>query len=293
MQANSEPLVTIGLPTYNRPGGLQKCLQSILNQTYKNLEIIISDNHSTDEQVQQIILTAAANDKRIKHFRQPVNIGLEGNFNFVFSKASADLFTWVSDDDYFDTNYIEACVTFLKNNPDYVLCSGIARYYYKNEFYFVENMLPVANKSAAFRVFSFFKKMEKNGKFYGVFRNKLFLQEPLTKTIGCDWNFMAKLAIFGKLGFSEKTFYHRSLDGNSSSRRKMINRAGFKNLKSLFFETYTAYLIASNIFNDISVKHQFTFVVRNTISIIVFFQIHYLILLNVIRKRLGYKKNKM
>jgi hypothetical protein len=79
MQANSEPLVTIGLPTYNRPAGLKKCLQTIGSQSYKNLEIIISDNCSTDEKVQEVILEFAAKDSRIKHFRQTVNIGLEEN----------------------------------------------------------------------------------------------------------------------------------------------------------------------------------------------------------------------
>ena len=112
------PLVSVGVPTFNRPVGLKKCLEHLLQQTYRNLEIIISDNCSTDPDVQRIIQDHVSKDKRVKHFRQPENIGLENNFNFLYAASSAPYFIWMSDDDYFDANYIEECVKFLENNGD-------------------------------------------------------------------------------------------------------------------------------------------------------------------------------
>lgn len=287
LQANSEPLVTIGLPTYNRPAGLKKCLETIINQSYKNLEIIISDNCSTDETVQRVILEFASKDSRIKHFRQPVNIGLEENFNFVYAKAMAGYFTWMSDDDHFDSNYVEECVKFLENNPGHILCSGVAKYYSGSNFLFDEQMFKLDRPSAFKRVFSFFKQAGKNGNFYGVFRNHQLKAKPIGEHVGCDWSFMAKIAILGKLSYVSTTAYHRSADGNSGTRKKMVQKFRLNKLKTLFFETYSAYQISSHIFDEDRVKEKFNSTQRACIVSLVFFQLNYKFFMNFVRKKIG------
>ena len=114
LQAYSMPLVTIGLPTYNRPAGLRKALEWILKQTYPNLEIIISDNCSTDQNVQIVTAEFLAKDSRIRVFRQKENIGLENNFNFVYAQSTAPYFIWMSDDDFFDA-ISDSSVKFLSS----------------------------------------------------------------------------------------------------------------------------------------------------------------------------------
>lgn len=281
---NEKPLVTIGLPTYNRPDGLQKCIESIASQTYANLEIIISNNCSTDIRVQSIIDAFADSDSRVRAIRQPVNIGLEENFNAVFAASSADYFIWMSDDDYFDPDYVEKCVLFLENNKSYVLCSGVAKYYSGNQYLFDETMFPVNQKTIFLRLFTYFRKVDKNGNFYGVFRNRLFLEKPIKPHIGCDWSFMAKLAIMGKLYFLDSVCYHRSIEGNSGTRRKMIQKFKFNKFQALFFETYSAYLIATNIFNDKTVADQLNIISRKTIVLMIFFQINYRLFMKFVRK---------
>ena len=76
---NQYPLVSIGIPTYNRNEGIRKTLESIWSQHYPNLEIIISDNNSTDN-TQEIIEGIARNHPDIKYWRQETNIGMAGNF---------------------------------------------------------------------------------------------------------------------------------------------------------------------------------------------------------------------
>lgn len=284
MQANSEPLVTVGLPTYNRPAGLKKCLETIISQSYKNLEIIISDNCSTDELVQQVILEFAAKDNRIKHFRQPVNIGLEENFNFVYAKATAGYFTWMSDDDYFDTNYVAECVQFLQRNAGYVLCSGIAKYYSGNAFLFDEAMFKVDKAGALNRVVTYFSKAGKNGNFYGVFRNHLLQAKPIGEHVGCDWSFMAKMAILGKLSYVSSTAYHRSADGNSGTRKKMVKKFKLNRFKALFFETYSAYEVATHIFDDAAVKAKYAALTRFFITCLVFTQVNMRLFWNFVKK---------
>ena len=287
VQANSEPLVTIGLPTYNRPLGLQKCLESILQQTYSNLEIIISDNCSTDEAVDQVIKQHALKDARIKHFRQNENLGLEENFNFVFARATADYFTWVSDDDYFEVNYIAECIHFLQSNPGFVLCSGIAKYYSGNDFLFNEKMFKVDQRTPFARLFNYFSKAGKNGNFYGVFCNHLLRGKPIGIHIGCDWSFMAKMAILGKLSFVTTTCYHRSVEGNSGTRNKMVKKFGLNKFKSIFFESYSAFVISTNIFNDAAVKAKFNYVQRQLIVTMIFFQINFKLFMNFVQKKTG------
>ncbi|MEP7165050.1 MAG: glycosyltransferase family 2 protein [Ferruginibacter sp.] len=290
-QANSEPLVTIGLPTYNRPAGLKRCLGHILLQTYSNLEIIISDNCSTDPAVQQVIQEYAAKDNRITATRQEFNIGLEENFNFVFSRSSADYFIWMSDDDHFDDNYITECMKLLINNPDHVLCSGIAKYYSGEQFLFTEKMFLLNQQKAFSRVYKYFSRVGKNGNFYGLFRKRILTEKPIGLHVGCDWSFMAKLAILGKLAYVDSTSYHRSADGNSGTKKKMIRKFGFNKLQAIFFETYSAYLISSNIFNDSAVNHRFNFLERKAIVTIIFFQINYRLFLKFVRKKMGLPVN--
>jgi glycosyltransferase involved in cell wall biosynthesis len=283
----NQPLVTIGLPTYNRPDGLQKVLASIKNQTYTNLEIIISDNCSTNERVQQIIREFTATDSRAQSIRQSVNIGLENNFNFVFEKSTANYFIWMSDDDHFDANYIEECISFLEKNPKHMLCSGIAKYYTGDTFLFTEKMFTVDNENPAKRLFRLFNNIAKNGNFYGVFRNRLLLEKPIGEHIGCDWSLMAKFSIIGKLGYVTSTNYHRSADGNSETKRKMINKFGFNKLQSLFFETTIAYIISTNIFNDTTVSNKFGYFKKKIIVTIIFLQINYRAVLQFAYKLMG------
>ena len=70
-----EPLVSVGIPTYNRPEGLRRTLECITGQTYRNLEIIVSDNCSPDPEVERVVRSFMAHDARIQYFRQPENKG--------------------------------------------------------------------------------------------------------------------------------------------------------------------------------------------------------------------------
>ncbi|HUR65061.1 MAG TPA: glycosyltransferase family 2 protein [Chitinophagaceae bacterium] len=291
LQNHRQPLVSIGLPTYNRPAGLQKVLDCIHAQTYSNLEIIISDNCSDNAEVAAIIRAAGEKDKRIRAITQATNIGLEGNFNFVYARATGDYFIWMSDDDVFDDNYIAECVKYLEGHKDHVLCSGQSIYYTNGEYTFTEDMMPVIGESPFGRASKFFDRMQQNGKFYGVFRNKLLAAEPLGHHIGCDWSFMAKLAILGKLNFTTTTNYHRAIGGNSVNRKRLVSRYGYKGFKKVFLETYSAYIISLNLFKDPAIKGKFGFAKRVWLQWIVFVKIHWLHLTNSIRTRVRRRKS--
>jgi glycosyltransferase involved in cell wall biosynthesis len=117
----SNPLVTIGVPVYNGEKHLKQALDSIINQDYLNLEIIISDNCSTD-MTQDICLEYALRDCRIKYHRHENNIGAVANFNYVLNLANGDFFTWAAHDDFLASSYINKCVDKLLGNPSAIGC---------------------------------------------------------------------------------------------------------------------------------------------------------------------------
>jgi glycosyltransferase involved in cell wall biosynthesis len=115
---DQHPLVTVGMPIYNRPETLQRSLDSIRAQTYRHLEIIVSDNASPDPKVGRLISSAVSDDQRIRHFCQQTNIGPASNFAFVLSKARGTYFMWAADDDEWDSSFIEKLLRPLQENPD-------------------------------------------------------------------------------------------------------------------------------------------------------------------------------
>ena len=108
--------VSIGIPTYNRFDSLVRSVDSILVQTYTNIEIIISDNASP-QSIQSKLKDYYGNDDRIKIFYQKENMGAFNNFKFVLEQSSGDYFMWAADDDYRLPWYIEHCVFLLEKYP--------------------------------------------------------------------------------------------------------------------------------------------------------------------------------
>jgi len=115
------PLVSIGLPVYNGSDYLEGAIDSILTQTYGNIELLISDNGSTDNS-QQIIRTAARQDGRVKTFIGRQNRGAAWNYNKVFFESSGAYFKWAAHDDLLHNLFVEECVNVMKKRPDVVLC---------------------------------------------------------------------------------------------------------------------------------------------------------------------------
>jgi len=111
-----QPLVSVGIPTYNRPAGLRRVLECITSQTYRNLEIIVSDNASPDPDVENIALELASRDARIQYHKHNENKGHEYNFKFVLRQAHGEYFMWAADDDEWEPNFIEVCMDAMMHH---------------------------------------------------------------------------------------------------------------------------------------------------------------------------------
>ena len=114
MIKKAQPLVTIAIPTYNRANGyLGKALASTLKQTYQNIEIIVSDNCSTDNTE---TFVKGFSDPRIRYFKQAQNIGANNNFNFCVEQARGDYFVLLHDDDLIDHNFVDVCMNAVNDD---------------------------------------------------------------------------------------------------------------------------------------------------------------------------------
>jgi len=133
MKDNNYPLVSVGIPTYNRVEALKSAIDCFSNQTYKNIEIIISDNCSPDPLYNEI---AKKNTDRIRFFRQEKNIGFKKNHDFVKQKANGKYFMWAHDDDVFPPDYIEISVRYLEADPDAVLVGPKCDRYLDGKFWY-------------------------------------------------------------------------------------------------------------------------------------------------------------
>lgn len=110
-----QPLVSVGIPTYNRPEGLRRTLECITGQTYQNIEIIVSDNCSPGPETEVVVQEFIAKDSRIQYFRQQENKGGPFNGKFVLEKATGEYFMWAADDDEWEDRFIEVCISKIGN----------------------------------------------------------------------------------------------------------------------------------------------------------------------------------
>ncbi len=113
---STKPLVSVCLPLFNGANYLEVALPSVLNQTYKNFELIITDDGSTDNSL-EIIEKFAKKDKRIKLYRNPVKYGLFENYNEAIRKASGVYIKPYAHDDIFEPTILEKMVNVLEAEP--------------------------------------------------------------------------------------------------------------------------------------------------------------------------------
>lgn len=114
------PRLTIGLPVYNGGNYLAESIEALLGQSYEDLELVISDNASTDGTA-DICRRYEKQDSRIRYIRQPRNIGMQPNHNFVIREARGELFKMASHDDLYGRDLLKRCVDALDEHPEAVI----------------------------------------------------------------------------------------------------------------------------------------------------------------------------
>lgn len=120
-KSETAPLISIGMPVYNGERFIHKALDSLLAQSFKDFELIISDNASEDA-TQQICFEYASKDSRIRYYRNEINIGAVENSINVLELSSGKYFMFAADHDLYEPNFISRCVEILEQDSSVVLC---------------------------------------------------------------------------------------------------------------------------------------------------------------------------
>lgn len=159
-------LVSVCIPVYNGEKYIATTLESIINQTYRNIEIIVSDNCSTDNSC-KIVEEYIKKDSRISLNKNSQNLGYSGNLNKLIEIANGDYVAIYHADDIYEKNIVEEQIKFLTENMDLAGCFTLGKtinedgkeiksaFYYNKEIIktnlivdlevFIENMCKVGN----------------------------------------------------------------------------------------------------------------------------------------------------
>lgn len=221
----ANPLITIGIPTYNRAKVLPRAVESALAQDCGGIELLISDNASTDG-TETYCRELAARIPTVRYFRQPLNQGPTANFNLVLTQARGDYFLFLSDDDWIDPSYVSRCIGWLRAHPDYAMAAGSPLYVRDDGATALGCPTDLRHASALRRVYTYLRAVADNATFYGVLSQECVRRiSSLDNAMGADWRFVAEVAAVGKIAVLPDVRLYRSLGGNVSGSHIRITKA--------------------------------------------------------------------
>lgn len=234
MQAPS-PLVTVGIPTYNRPEGLEKTIISIINQTYKNISVLVSDNCSTNTEVLPILQKYAGLDDRVKFVVQEKNLTLVPNFQYLLDHAAGKYFMWAADDDQWSPGFIETCVRAMEARDDIAIAMTTM------DLFDEAGNMEAGKLNRSFiqpgifsRSFHFIKSPMQN-KFFlcGLYRTSMVKNVPFDNSWGGEHLFLYELITKGKFFLVEGAPLFHYFKGGTSKTNAAIRKAF--NIKNRFY----------------------------------------------------------
>lgn len=244
-------LVSVGIPTYNNPEGLHRTLTLITGQTYKKIEVIVSDNCSPGDKIQKLVQEFIKKDQRIRYYRQEENKGPLPNFRFVLEKATGDYFMWASDDDLWEPDFISELIGLLESTPSAVLsmCRSTKIDYNDVPLKLGPLYSTTTNMTRAERL-RYFAQRDTSWLFYGLYRietprsaSAILEDKRLLRCAG-DVLFLRKCIDSGDLVFSEKLLFHKRQSPPDSSNNQdftsfsEIWRMLFWHCRVAFFKCY-------------------------------------------------------
>lgn len=115
--AGARPRVSVVMPTYRRAHLIGLTIRSILDQSYRDFELLIRDDGAGDDGTEQAVLQAAAGDPRVKYHRNTKNLNMPGNLNAGIEASSGDYIAVCHDHDLFAPHYLERLVALLDRHP--------------------------------------------------------------------------------------------------------------------------------------------------------------------------------
>jgi len=270
------PLVSIGVAVFNGSDTLKRCLDSIVNQTYKNLEIIIVDDCSSDGSF-NICKDYNLLDRRIVLKKNKINKGIIQNFNDLFNYSTGEYFLWADQDDIRDLSYLENIIKIMEKDKSIALCHSNTAVFFgtTDNVMHINTMQQVSNKDSLYRRYWNLLWHYNDTHVCGVFRTSLLKKTKLWKKINGSSNCLIfNTAFLGKIANINKTLFYYS--GKAIFKRTNMKKELKAQTKITAPKIYYPGLILFNnqindiIFSKLSIKDKLIlifFTLFNFISI--------------------------
>jgi glycosyltransferase involved in cell wall biosynthesis len=230
------PRVTLAMPVYNGEAFIEIAIRSILNQSFSDLELVITDNASVDG-TEAICRRLAEADSRIRYFRNEKNLGAAANYNLGYKYARGEYFKWCAHDDYISEDYVRLAVAALDADREAIMAYG------RSEM--IDSLgHPAPSESAIFEGLEnpdaarrFLKVIRTGGScsaIFGVFRRASLalslLHQPYYSS---DRALLAEMALLGRFILVPGIiFYNRAHPNRSMSLTDRVERMKWQNATS-------------------------------------------------------------
>ena len=221
---DQQPLVTIGVPVYNEGRFLERALESLLNQDYENIRILISDNASTDG-TGEIGSRAASAVERVTYSRADHNIGATANFRRVQAMAAGKYFMWAAGHDEWSENLISESVAKLESNDSAAIAFATS--------YWIDESGQRCERVAGY---SDTRGMDPMARFFTVFWGNMhpvlgvmrldYLRRTrgMQSFVGADLVLLSELALMGDFVHVPQAWWHRRETRTQESHRERMRR---------------------------------------------------------------------
>lgn len=225
------PKVSLGMPVFNGENYIEQAIISILEQTYSDFELIISDNASNDGTA-EICRIYAEKDRRVQYYRNDINVGAAKNFNRTVSLAKGEYFKWAAHDDMLAPDYLKRCLQVLENDESLILCfPGTILVDECGQMidHYVVRMKNISSGSPVVRFRDLVLTNHWGVEIFGVFRKGVLDTTGLLAGFpGSDRKFMAELSLLGRFyEIPEFLFFSRDHRERSTRVGTIHSRAGW------------------------------------------------------------------
>jgi glycosyltransferase involved in cell wall biosynthesis len=238
------PLVSVALPVYNGEEWLEQAISTLIKQSYKNIEMIIADDCSSDNS-QKICEQYASKYSQIKFIKNETNLGAQGNFKKILHLCSGKYITYACQDDYWDENFISYLVEKLESNNSAVLAGSAAQLLDENDEKYREvhcngkwNPEKLSTYGLIYSVMlplNYGKWIKNHLLFHGVLRTDIlkYCFSIFPGVIEHDRHFLLLLALSGKWCYVDRVLYFRRA-GHGKRLKEMSNYPVYRRKKNIF-----------------------------------------------------------
>jgi glycosyltransferase involved in cell wall biosynthesis len=217
------------MPIYNGEPFLAETLESIVNQTFQDFELIISDNASCDG-TEAICRDRMAEDPRIRYVRNATNLGAATNYNRVFELSSGRYFKWAAADDLCAPTFLEQCVAVLEERPEVVLCYPKTTIIdaHGNAVRNLEDGVSLCAAKVSERFHGAITTVSEGNAVFGLIRSDVLRQTALIGNyLASDRILLAQLTLYGPFYEIPERLFFRREHAHSSTKQSIADQQEF------------------------------------------------------------------